>query len=297
MKKIAKIILTILLGLVILALAINILGAEHFDVLSAQGPVSAQQRNLIIFTCLLALIVVVPVFIMLFSFAWRYRENNTKAKYTPDKANNKVLEIIWWTIPCVIILILSIVTWQTSHSLDPYKALDSKTKPINIQVVSLQWKWLFIYPDQHVASVNLMAFPEKTPLNLTLTSDAPMNSFWVPSLGSQVYTMSGMSTKLHLMANHTGSYYGSSANISGKGFASMNFTAKSMASTDFNKWVAAARQGDDLTAASYDKLAQPSIPKQPKQYYLMDTNLYDTIVMKYMMPDKKTNSQNMAGGM
>src|SRR4051812_406278 len=187
LKKSIKIILPILLvGSVIVAGASFFFQHYNVDVLNPQGDIARQQRNLIAFTTALGMTVVVPVFIMLGLFAWKFREGNHKAKYRPEWDGNTWLEVIWWGIPILIILILSVVTWRTSHDLDPYKALDSKVKPVEVQVVALQWKWLFIYPEQKIASVNLLQIPEKTPINFTITSDAPMNSFWIPSLGSQV---------------------------------------------------------------------------------------------------------------
>lgn len=254
-------------------------------VLNPQGEIADKQRNLMIFTVLLALVVVVPVFTMLALFSWKYREGNKKANYRPDWAGNKWLEMLWWGIPCVIIAVLSVITWQTSHELDPYKPIQSSEQPVEVQVVALQWKWLFIYPEYGVASVNKLAFPEKTPVNFTLTSDAPMNSFWIPSLGSQVYAMSGMSTKLHLIANGKGEYDGYSANISGDGFADMKFSAESISPGGFGLWVEHIKQtSGDLTLASYNELAKPTSIPSPVYYKLGDSGLYDKIVMKYMTP-------------
>lgn len=267
-----------------------ILRDTNFAILNPQGTIASQQRDLIIFAVLLCLIVVLPVFFLTFMIAWKYRASNTKAKYTPDWDNNKWIEAIWWGIPCAIILVLSIVTWQTSHSLDPYKPLDSKVKPITVQVVALQWKWLFIYPEHKIASVNLVQFPEDTPVNFVITSDAPMNSFWIPNLGGQVYAMSGMSTKLHLMAENIGDYRGSSSNISGEGFARMTFTARASSRADFNAWVKTI-QGDSrgLDINEYKTLAKPGEVEGTPAYSLKDDTLYDTIVMKYMMPHETTD--------
>jgi len=288
MNNKVKVILLILLVLSIVVVATIFFKGVDVPVLNPRGEIADKQRDLIVFTIILSLIVVIPVFTLLGMFAWKYREGNTKAVYMPDWDSNTWLETFWWGIPCVIILVLSIVAWQSSHELDPYKSLNSQMSPINVQVVALQWKWLFIYPDQHVASVNLLQFPEKTPVNFKLTSDAPMNSLWIPSLGSQVYAMSGMSTQLHLMADTTGDYKGSSANISGKGFADMAFIARSSTKTDFDAWVARARLESGLDMASYTTLAEPGTHKQPQFYALTDDNLYDKIVMKYMVSKPET---------
>lgn len=267
----------------------------NFAVLNPKGWVASQQKDLIIFTLLLSAIVVIPVFALTFMIAWKYRAGNTKAKYTPDWDKNALIETIWWGIPCAIILVLGIITWQTSHSLDPYKPLNSEVKPLNVQVVALEWKWLFIYPDQGVASVNLLEIPEDTPINFTITSDAPMNSFWIPSLGGQVYAMSGMSTKLHLIASEPGDYRGSSANISGEGFSKMAFTARAAAQTDFNAWVKnVKKENHHLTAQKYDELAKPAVAGSPSFYVLKAPGLYDKIVMKYMAPEHMSDESTAA---
>lgn len=283
MSKLLKIIIPVVVIIGGLGVLAWLLQDSNATVLNPQGTIANQQRDLIIFTLALSAIVVIPVFVLTFVIAWRFRAGNHKAKYRPNWESNRVLESIWWGIPIVIIAILAVVTWRTSHSLDPYKPLDSNTKPLEVQVVALQWKWLFIYPEQHIATANMLKFPEKTPLNFTITADAPMNSFWIPSLGGQVYAMSGMSTQLHLMADSTGTYYGRSANISGEGFSDMNFAATSLTRADFDKWVQGVQQSaDDLDMAAYDKLAKPGTMEKPMAYALAKQDLYDTIVMKYM---------------
>lgn len=261
-------------------------GTHDVAVLNPEGLVGQQQRDLIIIATALSLLVIVPVFVMTFLIAWKYRASNSKATYSPDWDHHRVLETIWWGVPIAIILVLGVITWKSSHDLDPYRALNSDVKPLRVQVVALQWKWLFIYPDHNVASVNYLPIPEKTPINFEITADAPMNAFWIPKLGSQVYAMAGMKTKLHLIANQQGSYQGSSANISGKGFADMTFTARSMSQTDFDKWVRETRLGTDvLNQEVYDALALPKVATSTPAYTLHDLELYDRVIMKYMKPD------------
>ena len=238
------------------------------------------------FTLLLSIFVVVPVFVMTFFIVWRYRADVAEEKgrdYKPNWDKNALIETIWWGIPCLIILVLAVVTWCSTHDLDPYKALDSSKKPLKVQVVALQWKWLFIYPEQRVASVNYLQIPEDTPIDFEITSDAPMNSFWIPRLGGQVYAMQGMTTQLHLMADEPGKFTGSSANLSGKGFAGMDFLVRSSTDQDFSDWVTAAKKTHhDLTTAEYKTLARPS-EHNPHYYYgAVAPNLYDTIVNKFM---------------
>jgi len=279
--KVAASVLGLFVGI---AGGLFLLRDHSFAVLQPQGIIAAAQRDLIVFTTLLSLVVIVPVFVLLFVISWKYREGNPKKqKYMPEWAGNKWLEIVWWGVPCVIIGILSVVTWQTSHSLDPYKPIESKESPINVQVIAMQWKWLFIYPDQGVASLNSLQLPVDTPVSLTLTSDAPMNSFWIPNLAGQVYTMSGMSTKLHLMAKNTGEYAGSSANLSGEQFAKMKFTTHVVSKDDFTAWSKDAYETPDamLDMDMYDILAKPNVPKYPMTYMLHDRQLYDKVIQKY----------------
>lgn len=254
-------------------------------VLVPAGTIGAQQRSLIVFALTLSLVVVVPVFIMLFTFAWRYREGNQKAKYSPEWSHSRTLETIWWAVPSALILVLSVLAWRSAHELDPFKPLASTKKPLTVQVVALQWKWLFIYPGQHVATVNYVPLPVDRPINFVITADAPMNSFWIPQLGGQVYAMSGMSTQLHLEASKAGDYRGSSANISGTGFAGMSFTAEARSPQDFRQWAMQAQHSKQrLTEADYLKLAKPSQQNPRATYSHVQANLYDTIVMKYMHP-------------
>lgn len=279
--------------LVRIAMVLGIVGAAallvfaiahggSIDILTPKGEIADKQRDLLVFVVYLSLVVVVPVFMLLGFISFKYRQGNKKAHYRPNWGHHNGLEAIWWGIPCAIIAVLAVITWITSHDLDPYKPLASTAEPVNVQVVSLQWKWLFIYPDLGVASVNELPLPVNRPINFTITSDAPMNSFWIPSLGGQIYAMSGMSTKLHLIADHEGTYKGSSANVSGEGFASMKFNAVVTSNKAFMDWATNAYHSDTaLDKKTYDELAKPST-SSVRSYRLTDTSLYDTIVMKYM---------------
>lgn len=271
--------LPILIGL---ALALLVRG-HAIPILQPQGVIAREQRQLMFIAVALGLGVILPVFVMTFLIVWRYHESNKQARYSPDWDHNVTLESIWWGLPCLIILGLSILTWQSSHTLDPFKPIAAAAKPMTIQVVALQWKWLFIYPEQRIATVNYVQFPEQTPINFEITGDGPMNSFWIPSLGGQIYAMAGMSTHLHLMADSTGSYHGASANLSGKGFAGMQFTARSTSAKDFKNWATSIKPSSNhLSLAEYDKLVRPS-ENNPIAYYSSPaTDLYNTQVMKYM---------------
>ena len=287
-------------GIILVLLATVLLGGwllrdANIAVLNPKGAIAQQQYDLIIFSTLIMLIVVVPVFVLTFFIVWKYRVGNTKtnAKYTPDWDRNRTLEAIWWGLPLLIIAILSVVIWKSSHDLDPYKPLSRDTSPITIQVVALDWKWLFLYPDQGIASVNFLQIPEDTPINFEITADAPMNSFWIPSLGGQVYAMAGMETKLHLEASEQGEYQGSSANISGEGFASMRFTTKASSREDFESWVRTTKQTPKaLSRAEYTELAEPEGNIAPMYYRTFDKDLYDTIIMKYMEPGAQSEGSH-----
>lgn len=276
-----------LLAVTIIALAVWYLRGVNIPVMQPHGVVGQKERNLMVFTVLLGLLIIVPVFAMTIVIAWRYREGNTKArpKYMPDWDRHRLAEFTWWAIPLVIIAILSVVTWTSTHALDPWKPLASTEKTLKIQVVSLDWKWLFIYPEQRIATVNFVQFPANTPVDFEITSDSVMNSFWIPQLGSQMYSMPGMSTHVHLAADRNGDYNGSSANISGEGFAGMKFVARASSTADFERWAQSiARKESKLTNETYAELAKPSKNNARASYALADKNLYGTVVMKYMMP-------------
>lgn len=260
---------------------------KHADiqVLEPAGSIGEKQRNLIYFALGLSLIVVIPVYVLLFAFAWRYRESNhKKAKYSPELAGSRLAEAVWWLVPTVLIAILSVVTWNSSHALDPFRPIDSRKQPLEIQVVAMNWKWLFIYPKQHVASVNFLQLPKGTPLDFQITSDGPMNSFWIPRLGGQVYAMAGMMTHLHLIADETGDFRGSSANLSGDGFARMTFTARSASPGEFETWVKRVKtSGSPLDAATYKQLARPD-ESDVRYYSAVKDGLFEAQIHKYMLP-------------
>lgn len=259
---------------------------NSFDVLQPAGSVGMQQRNLIIFASVLSLLVVIPVFAMTFWITWKYRVSNTRpSDYKPNWGTNKVAEIIWWGIPILLIVVIGTVIWISSHQLDPYRKLDSAKPALKVQVIALQWRWLFIYPEQGVASLNYLPLPVDRPIDFEITSDAPMNSFWIPKLGGQVYAMSGMSTQLHLEGHTTGDYTGKSANISGEGYSNMVFTTRVSSQSDFDTWIKDTKTASQpLSLDGYAELAKPTQDSQPKTFKLTTNTLYDTVVMKYMMP-------------
>lgn len=268
---------------ILAVLFVWLLSGVTLHVLEPTGDVAFQQRNLIWLTIGLSAIVVIPVFVLLLSFAWKYSEKSKGSKYQPEWSKNNLLETIWWGVPIVIIAILAVVTWQTSHSLDPYRPLASGRKPLEVQVVALQWKWLFIYPEQQIAVVNELPVIKDRPIHFTLSADAPMSAFWIPTLGTQIYNMNGMNSQLNLIANREGDYYGYNTNINGRGYSSMRFTVKVRDEREFDKTVNQARLSTALLDESaYQVLVQPSVQQTAYYYRLADKNLYDSIVMKYM---------------
>lgn len=285
-KKKLKLLPLILLAVaIVVAAGIMLLKGANVAVLNPKGTIAQDQFDLLVFTSLLSLIIVVPVFALTIYISFKYRAGNKKAKYNPEWDRSRTAEAIWWLVPLALIGVLAVITWTSTHRLDPYKPLASEKKPITIQVVAMEWKWLFIYPEHNIAAVNLVQFPKDTPINFEITADAPMNSFWIPQLGGQVYAMAGMKTKLHLQASHEGEYRGSSANISGEGFADMTFTAKATSESDFKSWVETVRGSDKtLSQDEYNSLAIPSKKNPVTLYGARDETLYDTVIMKYMKP-------------
>jgi len=289
--RVGQVLLSSVVTIIILGVLVYVTQGRDVPVLDTHGTIADQQRTLIYIVFALGLFIIIPVFILLFGVAWKYRAGNEQAKYQPEFESHRGLEALWWGIPCVFIIILAIITGISTHALDPYKPLDSKVEPLKIQVIALEWKWLFIYPDQEVATVNYINIPKDTPINFTITSDAPMNSFWVPALAGQVYAMSGMSTKLHVMANSVGTFNGVSANISGDGYADMTFKVNSMEKADFDAWVVKSEKATEyLTETRYDEIAKPSHKEPQATYVLNDFDLYNKVIMKYMSSEGSANS-------
>ena len=289
-----NIILTVVAGLLIAGMFwYAVLHGASIAVMNPQGPIALHERGVIIATVLLAMIVVVPLFILLFSFAWNFRASSKNAdrKHSPtwDHDSWWTNEVMWWIAPAVIVFILAIIAYQSSHELDPYKPIISSNPTLTVQVVALDWKWLFIYPQQGIATVNMLEFPINTPVHFDITSDAPINTFWIPSLGGQIMTMPGMSTQLNLMATSLGTFKGVSGNISGAGFSGMTFDAKSVTQSDFQNWVTHTQeQSNPLNTDAYATLAKPSQYVAPLYYSSVTPQLYTGIVMKYMTSSTNT---------
>ena len=249
----------------------------HSGVLDPQGPIGAAERIILFNATSIMLAVVVPVIVLTLGIAWWFRAGNTRAKYLPDWSYSGHIELGVWSIPALVVLFLSGICWIGSHALDPRAPIASQVKPIEIDVVSLDWKWLFLYPAEGVASVNRLVVPAGTPLHFRLTSATVMNSFFVPQLGSQIYTMAGMTTQLVLQAGKPGKYPGLSAQFSGDGFSDMRFTLEALPADKFSAWVAEARTAKEpLDAQGYATLSQPGTAP-PGSFKSVAPHLFETI--------------------
>lgn len=238
-------------------------------IMDPKGQIGAEAKNLILTATGLMLIVVIPVIFMTFYFAWKYRHNRPELEkdYEPNWSHSYKIEFFMWAVPVVIIAILATITWRTSHSLDPYRPIESEKETMTIEVVSMDWKWLFIYPDEKVAVVNEMAIPVDTPVRFKITSNSVMNSFFIPQLGSQIYSMAAMQTQLHLIANEAGVYNGISSNYSGSGFSGMNFKVHALSTEEYQNWLMKVRESSQsLTLEEYKALSEPS-KRHPVTYY------------------------------
>jgi cytochrome o ubiquinol oxidase subunit 2 len=248
-------------------------------ILDPKGPVGASERLVLFDALAIMLVIVIPTIIATFAFAWWFRAGNARAKYRPEWDFSGKLELLVWSIPVLVITFLGGIAWFGSHTLDPYAPLPSKQKPVEVQVVSLDWKWLFIYPAEHIATVNQLIIPVGVPVHFSLTSSGVMNSFFVPQLGSQIYTMAAMTSQVSLQADQPGNFTGLSAQFSGAGFAGMHFVVKAVSPTAYATWLAAAKaNGPTLDNRSYATLAIPSKDVAPTTYKTVDPALFNAIV-------------------
>lgn len=273
-------------------------------VFNAQGPVAGAEGHLIITAVLIMLAVAVPLLIALYVIMWRYRagahdDTSRAAAYEPEHTGSAPKQLLWWAIPAVVIAIISILDWRTTHALDPVKplAVSSAPQTLEIQVIALPWKWLFLYPSQDIATVNYLEFPAGAPVHFDLTADAPMSSFWIPELGSQIYAMAAMQTQLNLMASSTGVFEGKDTEINGAGYAGMTFKAHAVTQAQFDAWIAQVKApATMLTMDDYNALAAPSSYAPTSSYSVVVPGLYGYVLMKYMTPPQSSTMQ-MPGGM
>jgi cytochrome o ubiquinol oxidase subunit 2 len=253
----------------------------HFPLLDPHGPIGQSEFELIVTAFLIMLIPVVPVMVMTFWFAWRYRATRAEAAPAPSRAE-RTIEWVVWTVPAAIVIALGVLTWATTHRLDPYKSIAAPVKPIRIEAIALDWKWLFIYPDAHVATVNQLVIPTNVPVSFRITSDTVMTSFFIPRLGSQIYAMAGMQTRLHLLADKPGRYTGMNSQFSGAGFPEMHFRVAATSEAAYQRWLRQVRQrGATLDMRRFDRLAQPSAHNPVVQFASVQPGLFDAVIQRY----------------
>ncbi len=276
----------------------------NFVVMKPHGDIARQQADLIVTSTLLMLLIIVPVIVLTLFFAWRYRASNTSATYTPDWDHSTRLELMIWGAPLLIIIALGAITWISTHKLDPYRPLDridaeravpADVKPLVVEVVALDWKWLFIYPEQGIATLNELAAPVDRPIQFKITGSSVMNAFYIPELAGMIYAMPGMETKLHAVINKPGVYQGMSANYSGGGFSDMRFKFHGLSNEDFERWVASNKaEGQPLDRAGFLKLEQPSSRDGVRRYASVDAALYDAILNRCVDASKMCLNQMAA---
>jgi cytochrome o ubiquinol oxidase subunit 2 len=261
------------------------------NILDPQGPIGAADTAILIDSVAIMLAIVLPTIVAIFAFAYWFRAGNTRARYLPDWEYSGRIELVVWSVPALTIILLGGVAWIGAHQLDPAKAvepakaLDASTKPLTIQAVSLDWKWLFIYPDQQIATINTLTVPAGVPLRFALTSSSVMNVFFIPQFGSMIYTMNGMATQLNLRADNPGTFQGLSAHFSGDGFPDMHFDVHVVPPEQFAKWAEDASRSDkSLDEASYIEIAKPSMKSEPAIYRLADPHLFHSIVSQKLPP-------------
>ena len=259
---------------------------QRAGILDPQGPIGSAQLLLLINATEIMLVVVVPVILATLGVAWWYRSSNPRAGRSEELAYEGRIDFVVWSIPALVVILLGGVNWISSHQLDPREPIAANGKPLEVDVVSLDWKWLFIYPDQGVASVNKLIIPVGTPISLELTSSGVMNSFFVPQLGSQIYTMAGMTTRLNLLADYPGTYRGFSAQFSGDGFSDMHFEAEAVPDDKFAQWLDSVHgAGPELDAKAYADLAKPSAAVVPFTYRAVAPGLFEFITVSEMQSD------------
>ena len=278
-----KIIRLIFIGIVSLGMVLMFTGCDQLLLFDPKGPVGSSERSLIIIAFVLMLIVVIPVFVMAFWFALKYRASNTRSTYAPKWDYSAAVDWIIWLVPVAIVTVLAYLAWSSTFSLDPYKPIHSENKPLRIEVVSMDWNWLFIYPDQDIAVVNKLVFPAGVPVSFRLTSATVMTSFFIPQLGSQMYAMAGMQTRLNLLADEAGTYTGQNQEFSGKGYSDMHFQVIAAFPGQFEEWVKKVKQSPDrLDLARYEEISKPTGGGLSILFSSVRPDLFEHIVHTYM---------------
>lgn len=277
--------------LIITTLFLSLSGCD-WVVFNSKGAVGIAERDLILLCIGLMLIVVLPAIVLSIIFPWKFRTSNKKAVYTPDWAHSTKLEIIVWGIPIIIIAILSVIVWKSTHALDPYRPLDVHGDPVHVQVIATDWKWVFVYPDLGIATINELHFPVNRPVAFEITSNSTMNTFFIPQLGGQIYAMAGMRTQLHLIANEQGKYRGLSGNYSGNGFSKMHFYATATSEEDFQSWVNKVRADENkvLDMATFQQIAQPTRGAPVTYFSKVEPALFKKVIDQFIGIGENTNA-------
>lgn len=272
---------------------------EHvFGLLDPKGLIAREERRLFFDTLALMLIVVLPVIIMSFTFVYHYQVSHRVREYKPNWSHSYFLESLWWGIPCVIIVVLAIMTWKSTYKLDPYRKIGATNEPpMLIQVIALPWKWLFIYPEQNIAAVNYLTIPVGREIEYWITTDnVPMSAFFIPQLGSQIYTMAGMRTQLHLIASETGTYQGLNTQYNGAGFSDMTFEVHVVQPNDMQQWIDKTKQSSlHLTDAAYTELLNPTMHNAPQFYADVVPELFKHVIDTYMNSTGISHPRNNQG--
>jgi cytochrome o ubiquinol oxidase subunit II len=272
----------VIIGLLSLCGMMFLGGCSDMVLFFPKGPIGDAERFVIIVAIALMLIVVIPVAIMVFWFPRKYRASNTKATYMPKWSHSGKIELVVWLVPALIVTVLGTLVWHYTVHLDPYKPIDTGVKPVRIEAVSLDWKWLFIYPDHRIAAVNQLVFPANVPLSFRLTSGTVMTSFFIPQLGSQIYAMAGMQTRLHIMADEPGTYLGQNQHFSGRGFTGMHFKAIALPREQFDAWVQKVKQSPEkLDLARYEDIQKPSANHPVVFFSWVKPNLFEHIIRQF----------------
>lgn len=278
-------IFSVLLGVIGVAL---VLASDHAVVFHPKGIIARDILELILFNTFLMLLIILPTYILLFAVVWKFCIKKEIIHNNPNDSAGAGPFAVWmmWTLPSIIVVVMAIVTWKATHQLNPYKPIHSENEPLTVQVIALNWKWLFIYPELGIAALNTLHIPERTPIHLKLTADAaPMNSFWIPQLSGQIYSMTGMTTQLNIMADKTGEYVGRGAEINGEGYSGMTFLTKSTNQKKFEEWVEQVKQSQQhLDDDTYRQLVQPAINQSIILFSNVKKNLFDEVIQQYMYP-------------
>lgn len=279
------------------ALALASLSGCEWVLFNSKGAVGIAERDLIITSIALMLFVVLPAMVLTFVFAWRYRASNRNARYSPEWSHSTAIEVVVWGVPFIIVVILSVIVWKSTHELDPYRPLDIPGEPLQVEVIATDWKWVFVYPEQGIATINELKFPANRQLAFSITSNSTMNTFFIPQLGGQIYAMAGMRTKLHLVADEPGVFRGMSGNYSGQGFSNMRFKATATDQKGFEDWVVQVRSSPlTLDFTTFQRVAQPAQGPGVVHFGQAQPGLFKQVIDQFVGVGANTSARAAQGG-